>query len=107
MTVADRGREALDVCARTVAATSRIAAGIATVRCSGLLAGVLIIGMIRFSETKHDRVEARGHKTPMNYHDLVAPLIAPDRRAFRTSSMVFRFAGAIPPHSNRVAAGVQ
>ena len=46
-------------------------------------------------------------RTRVNYHDLVAPLIAPDKRAFRTSSIVFRFPGAMPPHSNRVAAGVQ
>ena len=34
-------------------------------------------------------------------------LIAPDRTAFRRSSTVARPPGAEPPHSNRVAAGVQ
>ena len=42
-----------------------------------------------------------------NYQNLVGPLIAPDRMAFRTSSIDARPRGAIPPHSNRVAAGVQ
>jgi hypothetical protein len=34
-------------------------------------------------------------------------LTAPDAAAFRRSSMVFKPAGAMPPHSNRVPAGVQ
>ena len=42
-----------------------------------------------------------------NYQDLVGPLIAPDRTAFRTASIDARPRGAMPPHSNRVAAGVQ
>jgi hypothetical protein len=42
-----------------------------------------------------------------NYQNLAKLLIAPDRIAFRTSSIVVRPPGAIPPHSNRVAAGVQ
>ena len=41
------------------------------------------------------------------YQSAVSPLIAPDRMAFRTSSIVARPPGAVPPHSNRVAAGVQ
>jgi hypothetical protein len=36
-----------------------------------------------------------------------AALTDPDRAAFRRSLIVFKPRGAIPPHSNRVAAGVQ
>ena len=42
-----------------------------------------------------------------NYQDVVGPLIAPDNMAFRMSSIDARPRGAIPPPSNRVAAGVQ
>ena len=38
---------------------------------------------------------------------LLELLIAPDRTAFRTSPIVARPPGPVPPHSNRVAAGVQ
>ena len=41
------------------------------------------------------------------YQTLFGLLTAPDRTTFRTSSSVARLAGAVPPHSNRVAAGVQ
>ena len=48
-----------------------------------------------------------GHYVPTNYQNLAGPLIVPDRMARRTSSMVIRPPGAVPPHSNRVASGVQ
>jgi iron complex outermembrane receptor protein len=52
------------------------------------------------------RASNRGSR-PENYQSLFGLLIAPDRTAFRTSSTVARPPGAVPPHSNRVAAGVQ
>ena len=42
-----------------------------------------------------------------NYQTLFGLLIAPESAAFLTSSSVERPRGAEPPHSNRVAAGVQ
>ncbi len=42
-----------------------------------------------------------------SYQNVVGPLIAPDRTAFRTSSIVARPPGAVPPHSNRVSASIQ
>ena len=42
-----------------------------------------------------------------DYQSLFGLLIAPDRTAFRTLSIVARPPGAVPPHSNRVAPGVQ
>jgi hypothetical protein len=45
--------------------------------------------------------------TAPSYQSVVSPVTAPDRTAFRTSSIVFRPPGAVAPHSNRVAAGVQ
>ena len=42
-----------------------------------------------------------------HYQNFVGPLIDPDSMAFRTSSIDARPRGAMPPHSNRVAAGVQ
>ena len=44
---------------------------------------------------------------PAGYQAAAGPLTAPDSTAFRTSPMVARPARALPPHSNRVAAGVQ
>src|SRR4030095_13010390 len=48
--------------------------------------------------------KSRGNPA-VNYQNLAGPLITPDRIAFRTSSMVTRPPGAVPPHSKRVAAG--
>ena len=42
-----------------------------------------------------------------DYQDVTGAAAMPDSTAFRTSSMVARPPGAWPPHSNRVAAGVQ
>ena len=43
----------------------------------------------------------------IGYQTVVSPLTPPDRMASRTSSIVASPPGAVPPHSKRVAAGVQ
>ena len=43
----------------------------------------------------------------VDYQDVAEPLIVPDRRALRISSVEARPGGAMPPPSSSVAAGVQ
>ena len=66
----------------------------------------LIAGAHRFVSAKVRRKALELHP-PKNYQNLAGLLIAPDRTAFRTSSIVASPPGAVPPHSKRVAAGVQ
>ena len=51
--------------------------------------------------------EQAGISFRRDYQSVVSPLAAPERMAFRTASIVARPPGAVAPHSNRVAAGVQ
>src|SRR5512136_63470 len=44
------------------------------------------------------RLMSRRRRCSTNYQNRAGPLITPDRMAFRTSSIVARPPGAVPPH---------
>lgn len=86
---------ARDVHSQQVAAARQVRAAIALDQISAAVV-----------EQRLERNEGRRRATG-DYQRLFGLLIAPDRTALRTSSIVARPPGAVPPHSNRVAAGVQ
>src|SRR5262245_26270464 len=68
-------------------------------------------GMVPLNSAGRQRAMGAGQRLTdqrlKNYQRPTGPLIAPDRVALRTSSIVTKPPGAVPPHSNRVASGVQ